>query len=104
MTKQITEKDPKAVERGKKSWETQLEKIKTKHLEEIKNGGNATGDATGNTSSATGNTSNTTGNKVLVGAAVALTGIAVLFLWKRNTSNPTPQRVAKPENDIFRMN
>ena len=83
MTKQITGKDPKAVERGKKSWETQLEKIKTKHLEEIKNGGNATddatGSATGNTSSATGNTSNATGNKVLVGTAVALAGIAVVF-------------------------
>ncbi|MEO0686765.1 MAG: hypothetical protein AAFY76_17415, partial [Cyanobacteria bacterium J06649_11] len=39
-----------------------------------------------------------------IGAAVALAGIAVFFLWKRNTPNPTPQPVAKPENDIFRMN
>ena len=39
-----------------------------------------------------------------IGAAVALAGIAVVFLWKRNTSNPTPQPVVKPENDIFRMN
>ena len=39
-----------------------------------------------------------------IGAAVALAGIAVFFLWKRNTPNPTPQTVAKPENDIFRMN
>ena len=31
-------KDPKAQERGKKGWETQLKKIKAKHLEEIKNG------------------------------------------------------------------
>ena len=39
-----------------------------------------------------------------IGAAVALAGIAVLFLWKRNTPNSTQKPVAKPENDIFRMN
>ena len=39
-----------------------------------------------------------------VSVAVALAGIAVFFLWKRNTPNPTPQPVAKPEDDIFRMN
>ena len=39
-----------------------------------------------------------------IGATVALAGIAVVFLWKRNTLNTTSQPVAKPENDIFRMN
>ena len=48
-----------------------------------------------------------------IGAAVALAGIAVLFLWKRNTLNSTQKPVAKPDrlaaqlneqNDIFRMN
>jgi len=39
-----------------------------------------------------------------IGTAVALAGIAVLFLWKRNTPNSTQKPVTKPENDIFRMN
>ena len=43
-------------------------------------------------------------NVYSIGAAVALAGIAVLFLWKRNTPNSTPKPVAKPENYIFRMN
>ena len=53
------------------------------------------------------NLSSATSNTTLYGGvsvAVALAGIAVFFLWKRNTPNPTPQPVAKPEDDIFRMN
>ena len=51
------------------------------------------------TSSSTFSSSNVYG----IGAAIVLAGIAVVFLWKRNTPNSTPKPVAKPENDIFRM-
>ena len=56
------------------------------------------------TSSSTFSSTFSSSNVYGIGAAVALTGISVLFLWKRNTPNSTPQPVAKPENDIFCMN
>ena len=40
-----------------------------------------------------------------IGAAITLAvGIAVVFLWKRNTPNATSQPTMHLENDIFRMN
>ena len=55
------------------------------------------------TSSSTFSSTFLSSNVYGIGAAVALTGISVLFLWKRNTPNSTLKPVAKPENDIFRM-
>ena len=55
------------------------------------------------TSSSTFSSTFSSSNVYGIGAAVALTGISVLFLWKRNTPNSTLKPVAKPENDIFRM-
>ena len=63
--------------------------------------------SSGESSAPTGAEEPTSANTTLYGGvsvAVALAGIAVFFLWKRNTPNPTPQPVAKPEDDIFRMN
>ena len=60
----------------------------------------STNEVSPSTSSSTFSSSNVYG----IGATVALAGIAVVFLWKRNTPNSTPKPVAKPENDIFRMN
>ena len=42
-------KNPKAQERGKKAWQTTLEKIKTKHIAEIKNDAGDTGTPTSTT-------------------------------------------------------
>ena len=77
-------KDPKAQERGKKGWQTQLERIKAEHLAEIKNSGSDTG----STGSATG--SSTTiglygGIVILVGA-----GIAVYFYAFGGTRRKAP--------------
>ena len=106
MTKQITTKDPKAVERGKKGWETQLEKIKAKHLEEIKNGGNNTGNDTGSgTGSDTGNTGNDTGNATSIlpqvnhyyvgGVVILVAGIA-MFFWNNQHSEKSKILPAPP--------
>ena len=56
------------------------------------------------TSSSTFSSTFSSSNVYGIGAAVALAGIAVFCLWKRNTPNLTPKPVSKPENDIFRMN
>ena len=115
----VTTKDPKAVERGKKGWEKQLEKIKAKHLEEIKNGGKDTGDDTGNdTGDDTGRTGKDTGNATsilpqvnhyYVGAGIALVaGIALFYFWSQKPPQmipaPVPTRPKVSDDDFFRMN
>ena len=63
-----------------------------------------TNEVSPSTSSSTFSSTFSSYNVYGIGAAVALAGIAVFCLWKRNTPNLTPKPVAKPENDIFRMN
>jgi len=117
MTKQVITKDPKAVERGKKGWEKQLEKIKAKHLEEIKNGGNDTGEDTGITGNDTGSTGNDTGKDTTLsqvnryyygGAGIALVaGIALLYFRNQKpekTPANVPTRPKVSDDDFFRMN
>ena len=64
----------------------------------------STNEVSPSTSSSTFSSTFSSSNVYGIGAAIVLAGIAVVFLWKRNTPNSTPKPVAKPENDIFRMN
>ena len=69
MTEKVTKiKDPAAQARGKKAWKTQLESIKAKHLEEIKNGKetSSTGTDTPNTGSSTPSSSTDTLSQTLI--------------------------------------
>lgn len=103
MSEQVVKaKNEGRVAAGKKlaEWNRKNKEDLLKNKNQINSSADAgTNEASPSTSLSTFSSSSVYG----IGAAVALAGIAVFYFWKRNTT-PVAQPVAKPENDIFRMN
>ena len=103
-------KNPKAQERGKKAWQTTLEKIKTKHIAEIKNGAGDTGTPTPTTGTPTPTTGTltptSTGSTITIDTILLLgIGVAAYFYMYQKPSQEPEKPKAAPEppvkNQVF---